>query len=243
MKFALALAALVFAGPAAAEELTWFASQFDRTTALVYGVPESDYTPLVFSCELGDAEVGFYFGHEAPDAADGQQMAISFSAGNASVETMATGSFQEIDDLFHLEGLIKLDRRLVGILSSGSPLTVAVEGTAQEFPVDGLAENLDVLVAACGAPLGPLDLELRLTNNSTLPIVSFLFSEKGVNDFDGDTYGNHVLAPGDVTYVVIPNGKQICSFDMRSEFDEDAERDPVDTTQNLCDNPEVVVGE
>src|SRR5690606_369255 len=110
--------------------------------------------------------------------------------GGLSRELIATGYFQEIDDLLHVEARTKLDQQLVDMLSSGGTLVVAIGGVEQEFPLDGIHAELGNLVAACGAPLGALDLEIRLTNDTDTPVVGFLFSEVNVNDFDGDTYGN-----------------------------------------------------
>ena len=98
-------------------------------------------------------------------------------------------------------------------------------------------------MAACGAPLEPNDLEIRITNKVDTPVVSVLFSERGVNDFDGDTYGNQVLAQGDSTHLVIPDGKLNCAYDLRAEFDEEEERDPFEGSQNLCENEEFVITE
>lgn len=239
--FAGILAFFTLSGSIYAEDLQWFSNQYDNTTALAFGMPDTDYTPIVFHCSLGDDTLRVLVTHDAPDAVDGQQMTVTLSSIGGSVELPATGHFQEIDDLLHLEATARLDQNLVRILSQGEILELSVEGEIQEFPLAGAAGHINALVATCGAPLGPNDIELRLTNRTDTPIVSLLFSEKGVNDFDGDTYGNYVLPPGESTYLIIPDGKPACIFDLRAEFDEDAERDPFDGSQDLCENSEFLV--
>src|SRR5690554_2445815 len=85
---------------AQSEDIQWFANQFDNTTVLAYGMPDTDFAPVVFQCERGDDTVRFYVSHEAPDAQDGQQMTVTLSSAGGSIAVDATGQFQEIDDLF-----------------------------------------------------------------------------------------------------------------------------------------------
>lgn len=239
----LSVAAVFFtsAGAAHSENLQWLVSQYDNTTFLSYGIPDTDYSPIGFHCSTGDETVRLIVTHDAPGAKDGQQMRITLSSDAGSVELSAIGQFQEIDDLLHLEGQTRLDRKLARILSANGALNVSIDGSKQDIPLAGAADHIDALVAACGAPLKPNDLEVRITNNTDTPVVGLLFSEHGVNDFDGDTYGNEVLAPGDNTYLIIPDGRPSCSFDLRAEYDEEAERDPFEGTQNLCENGEFLI--
>ena len=234
-------ALLATAGQSSAEDLVWFSNQYDSTTTLAYGMPDTDYTPIVFNCEKGDETARLFVTHDAPNAEDGQQFDVTLSSAAGSVQLLATGQFQEIDDLLHLEGQVPLDQKLVRILSSGDTLKISMGADVQEIPLTGAADEVDALVAACGAPLSQNDLEFKITNRTDTPIVSFLFSEHGVNDFDGDAYGNYVLSPGESTYLTIRDGKPACVFDLRAEFDEDAERDPFDGMQNLCNDDEFLV--
>ncbi|MEW9613740.1 hypothetical protein AB3G45_07890 [Shinella sp. S4-D37] len=231
------------ASAASSENLQWLVSQYDNTTFLSYGIPDTDYSPIGFYCSTGDETVRLIVTHDAPDAKDGQQMRVTLSSDAGSVELSASGQFQEIDDMLHLEGQTRLDRKLVRILSANGALNVSIDGSKQDIPLAGAADHIDALVAACGAPLNPNDLEVRITNKADMPIVSLLFSEQGVNDYDGDTYGNQVLAPGDTTYLIIPDGRPSCSFDLRAEYDEEAERDPFEGTQNLCENGEFLIAQ
>lgn len=230
-----------FAGNAHSENTHWFSNQYDATTVLAFGIPDTDYAPVVFNCDMGDETVRLFVTHDAPEAQDGQEMVVALSSMAGTVEFPATGSFQEIDDLFHLEAQTRLDQKLVRILSAGDVLQIAIEEKVQEIPLTGAGEAIGPLVAACAAQLNPDDIELKITNATDAPVVSVLFSESGVNDFDGDTYANHVLSPGGSTYLVIPNGKPGCAYDLRAEFDEDAERDPFAASQNLCEKSEFVI--
>lgn len=236
-------ALFALAGGVNAENLQWFSNQYDSNTILAYGMPETNYAPVVLRCDMGDETVRLFVTHDAPDAEDGQQMNVTLSSVTGQVELSATGQFQEIDDLFHLEAEARLDQKLVRVLSAVGVLEISIKGKIQEIPLAGASEEIGAIVAACGAPLGPNDIELRITNNVDVPVVSVLFSERGVNDFDGDTYANQVLSPGDTTWLVIPDGKPTCEFDLRAEFDEDAERNLFEGSQNLCENNEFVITE
>ena len=243
-RLGVAFAALfALAGSAYAENLQWFSNQYDNTTTLAYGMPDTDYVPVVFMCDMGDEAARLFVTHDAPDAEDGQQMSVTLSSAAGQVELSATGQFQEIDDLFHLEAEARIDHNLVRILSADGNLDISIEGETQEIPLAGASKEIGAIVAACGAPLEPNDLEIRITNKVDTPVVSVLFSERGVNDFDGDTYGNQVLAQGDSTHLVIPDGKLNCTYDLRAEFDEEEERDPFEGSQNLCENEEFVITE
>lgn len=223
------------------ESLQWFGNQYDNVTYLAYGIPDTDYALIGFHCAMGDEALRIFVPHDAPDAVDGQQMTVTLSSGTGNVELTATGHFEEMDDLFHLQGEIRLDAKLAQMLSPGNTLTVAIEDTTREFPLAGASDYVGQLVATCGASLNHSDLELRITNATDAVVVNVLFSAGGVNDFDGDTYGNHLLLPGESTDLIIPDGKSICDFDLIAEFDEEAERDPVIRSQNLCDEREFVV--
>ena len=241
LRTSIVCALLATMAGAHSENLQWFSNQYDETTFLAYGIPDTDYSPVVFNCDMGDETVRLFVTHDAPDATDGQKMSVSLSSNAGKVELTATGQFQEIDDLFHLEAQARLDQNLVRILSAGDILKISIDGQVQEIPLAGAGDKVGSLVAACGAPLNPNDIELKVTNRTKTPIVSLLFAERGVNDFDGDTYGNKVLLPGESTYLVIPDGKPLCAYDLRAEFDEDAERDPFEATQNLCEDSEFLV--
>ncbi|MBE7731471.1 hypothetical protein [Devosia faecipullorum] len=240
-KYVAVGALFTLASSAYAENLQWFGNQYDETAVLAYGMPDTDYLPVVFLCSMGDDTVRLLVTHGAPEAEDGQAMTITLASEVGAVDMSGTGQFQEIDDLFHLEAQTRLDQKLVRILSDGDILQISIEGFVQEFPLDGARDHVGALVAACGAPLNPTDIELRITNASDTPVVSVLFSEQGINDFDGDTYGNQVLMPGESTYLVIPDAKSVCTFDLIAEFDEEAERDPFQGAQNLCENDELLI--
>src|SRR5690606_36947457 len=124
-----------------------------------YGLPDTDYTPVVLSCERCDETVRVFLTHDAPGAEDGPQLSVTLASIVESVEFTATGQFQEIDDLLHLEAQVCLDEKFVRILSLGDTLRISIEDEVQEISLSGAGDELDALVAACGAPLAPNDIE------------------------------------------------------------------------------------
>lgn len=147
-----------------------------------------------------------------------------------------------MDKLLHVGGQARRDESRKAILSMAGEMTVKIDGSTARYSLKVAAQAAGLLLSLCitGANAAG-ELEIRLTNKASLPIVSFLFSEAEVNDFDGDTFANRTVAPGASITLRIPKGGEICTFDLRAEFDEDAERDPVQGRQDLCTNGEVVV--
>jgi len=144
--------AVLFASASTAdsEDLKWFSSNYDETTVLAYGIPETDYAPIVLTCEKGDETVRLFTTHDAPGAKDRQLMSVMLSSEAGSVKLSATGQFQEIDDLFHLEAQTVLNKDLVRVLSANGLMRLSTDGDIQEIPLDGAIDHIGALVAACG---------------------------------------------------------------------------------------------
>ena len=144
--------AVLFASASTAnsEDLQWFTTNYDDTIVLAYGIPETDYAPVVLTCEKGDETVRLFTTHDAPGAKDGQLMSVILSSEGGSVELSAAGQFQEIDDLFHLEAHTALSGDLVRVLSAKGLMRLSTDGQAQEIPLSGAVENIAALIGACG---------------------------------------------------------------------------------------------
>jgi len=147
----LAALALGLATPAAAEEeLSWFGYGDGAMAALAYGIPDSDYAPLVIRCDKGATDAVFRVEHEAIKARNGAKLPVRLTTGALKLEISTTAHHQEMDDLLHLQGRVKLGRALRAILAAPGKLTVTAEGRVTEYPLKGAVKAAAKLFAMCG---------------------------------------------------------------------------------------------
>lgn len=244
MRSILVIILAMLAQPALAEEPYWFDNQFDATTALVYGLPDTDYAPLLLRCEQGDADVVLLSEHDLRNLADGVEMPLILSTPAQSLTFPATGYYSELTDMMSFQANAPLDRHLMSLLQSGPELMVQVGDNKLSYPLENIAKGLDALQLACGAGRSETDLEIRITNGMDIPITGFLYSEPGVNDFNGDLFGNRQIAPRETLDLILPDAQKICTYDIMVEFsDEEDERDPVLASHNFCEKAEMRVSQ
>lgn len=232
----LILAQAIGAARAQDEEPVWFGNDSDDQARLVYGIPDSDYAPIVFICDKGSPDLSIYLYLEAIADTAGADIPVRMAAGNAEFVFPARAQTQEMDDLVYLKGSSRLNGAFESVFSSTGELTLDVQDASIHYPLAGASEAAGPLLAACAR-----DLHVTVTNKASLPIVTFLFSEAEVNDYDGDTFGNQFVQPDKSVRFTIPEGRKICTYDLIAEFDEEDERDPVQGRQNLCENSEFIV--
>ncbi|KQS79564.1 hypothetical protein ASG25_10905 [Rhizobium sp. Leaf384] len=99
--------------------------------------------------------------------------------------------------------------RLTGALVLG---TILVSGTAQ-------AE----------------DLVFSLKNGTQSVLTRFYTSPVGVSEWEGDVFGEQVLNPGETIELTIADGRDVCDYDMRFEFEEGSNLATTEDKQNLCE--------
>jgi hypothetical protein len=229
------------------EKPHWFGSSFDeRTTALAYGVPDSDYVMLTFSCTVGKQVVSVYVQDEESSAEEGAAMQVRLSAAGEKVEFSEKAIPNEDSGGKDVEASLPLDDTLRRILTGGDPLEIVVDGHTQRYEMDGAAEPAAAMIATCDAPKPASDLDVTVTNKAKKALESFAWSEAGVNSFDSDEFGYEPLEPGASRTFTIPGGRDICTFDISVLFvakgDEECCSDPLPVgTQNLCEKSEFVV--
>lgn len=236
--------------PAAAqdeEKPRWFGSSFDnRTTTLAYGIPDSDYVMLFFSCDIGKPVVKVYVQDEESSAAEGTLLPVRLSAGRQRIEFSEKAIPNEDSGGKDVEGHLPLDDTLRRILTAKGTLEIVVDGHKQSYDMDGAAEPAAAMLATCDAPKPVSDLDVTVTNNAKRPLESFAYSQAGVNSFDSDAFGYEPLEPGASRAFTIPGGRDICTFDISVIFvEEDGEEccgegEPAGM-QNLCEKSEFVV--
>lgn len=154
--FYLLFGALLCLNPAAtiaaaiSEEARWEGRAHEDGATLSYGIPQSDYGPVSFSCTRNSGEVTFVLAHEPVNAREGVEVEVRLQAGDIELPIRTVGARLELDDTFILEGKTRLDERLIDILTSRGTLFVFVEDGAEEFPLDGAREAAVPLIERCG---------------------------------------------------------------------------------------------
>jgi hypothetical protein len=228
------------------EKPRWFGSTDGRSTMLLYGVPDSDYVMLYFSCTVGKPVVSVYVQDEESSAEEGAAMQVRLSAAGEKVEFSEKAIPNEDSGGKDVEASLPLDDTLRRILTGGDPLEIVVDGHTQRYEMDGAAEPAAAMIATCDAPKPASDLDVTVTNKAKKALESFAWSEAGVNSFDSDEFGYEPLEPGASRTFTIPGGRDICTFDISVLFvakdDEECCSDPLPVgTQNLCEKSEFVV--
>lgn len=105
-----------------------------------------------------------------------------------------------------------------------SALAVA---SALLMPVSAMAENL----------------VFTLKNGTNSVLTEFYTSPTGVNDWEDDVFGRDVLNPGESMEITIADGRAVCKYDMKFEFDEESELDTTTDTQDLCETGSYTIHE
>ena len=86
------------------------------------------------------------------------------------------------------------------------------------------------------------DLVFTLINGTNSVLNNFHASPVGVNSWEDDIFGANALAPGDSMEITIADGRSVCEYDMRFEFQGDALETTTDT-QDLCALGEYTISE
>ncbi|OYR17051.1 hypothetical protein [Brucella grignonensis] len=74
------------------------------------------------------------------------------------------------------------------------------------------------------------DLVFIPSNGKNSVLAHFYTSNVGVNDWEGDVFGQEILNPGET----IADGRRVCKCDMRFEFRDSDDLDTMTDTQDLC---------
>lgn len=248
--FATLLVALMPAAilPATAQEEQprWFGASDDRSTALVYGVPDSDYVMLTFACTAGKPVVSVGVQDEDGSAGEGAMMHVRLSAGGKQVEFSEKAIANEDSGSAGVKGQLPLDDRLRAILTAKDTLEIVVDGHTQRYALAGAAGPVAAMLATCDAPGPARDLDVTVTNKAKRPLQGFAWSQAGVNSFESDAFGDEPLAPQESRTFTIPGGRDICIFDLSVIFAEEDDEECCSMgepagTQNLCENSEFAV--
>lgn len=98
-------------------------------------------------------------------------------------------------------------------------------------------------VALCvSAPAQAEDLVFTLKNGTNSVLNNFYASPVGVDKWEDDIFGRQALAPDESMEITIADGRSVCEYDMRFEFQGDS-LDTTTDTQNLCELGEYTIHE
>lgn len=78
------------------------------------------------------------------------------------------------------------------------------------------------------------DLTFTLKNGTKSVLTRFYTSPVGVNEWEDDVFGEQVLEPGESIDITIADGRSVCRYDMRFEFEEGSNLDTTQDRQDLC---------
>lgn len=235
--------------PAAAEDEEkphWFGATYDNKTVLAYGIPDSDYIMLSFSCRLGAPVVKVGIQDEESSAEEGAIVPVRMVSGGIHMEFSEKARSNQDSGGIELHSDMPLTQTLRRILTSGDTLEVTVDEHKQRYEMEDAAEPAAAMIAACDAPKPASDLDVTVTNKAKRLLESFAYSQAGVNSFDSDEFGYEPLEPGASRTFTISGGRDICTFDLSVTFAEEddeeccSEGEPAGT-QNLCENSVFVV--
>lgn len=79
------------------------------------------------------------------------------------------------------------------------------------------------------------DLVFTLKNGTKSVLTRFYSSPVGVDQWEDDVFGTQVLNPGESIEITIADGRTVCKYDMRFEFEEGSNLDTTEDTQDLCE--------
>ncbi|MBD9371359.1 hypothetical protein IB238_01730 [Rhizobium sp. ARZ01] len=108
----------------------------------------------------------------------------------------------------------------------------------RKFKITILAAALSLAAGAAQAE----DLVFTLKNGTNSVLNNFYASPVGVENWEDDIFGRQALGPGEEMEITIADGRTVCEYDMRFEF----QGDDLDTTtdsQNLCELGEYTIHE
>lgn len=99
-----------------------------------------------------------------------------------------------------------------------------------------------VLVAVT-TPSMAEDLVFTLKNGTNSVLTHFFTSPVNENSWEGDVFGNQTLGPGESMRITIADGREVCKYDMRFEFQDSPDLDTTTDTQDLCELGEYTIEE
>lgn len=106
----------------------------------------------------------------------------------------------------------------------------------------GFAFVVSALFAGMSTAAWADDLVFKLKNGTNSVLNNFYASPVGVENWEDDIFGRQALGPGETMTITIADGRRVCDYDMRFEFQGD-DLDTTTDTQDLCELSEYTIEE
>lgn len=103
-----------------------------------------------------------------------------------------------------------------------------------------IAAAASAAVLLFAAPSYAEDLVFTLTNSTSSVMTTFHASPSGVDSWEEDVLGSEVLGPGESVQVTIADGRDVCEYDMKFDFEE---LETLTDTQDLCEMGSYTISE
>ncbi|MGV1871997.1 hypothetical protein [Agrobacterium rosae] len=100
-----------------------------------------------------------------------------------------------------------------------------------------------IAIFTVATPVLAEDLTFELKNGTNSVLTHFFTSPVGQRSWEGDVFGNQTLNPGESIEITIADGRDVCKYDMRFEFQGSNDLDTTTDTQNLCELGEYIIEE
>lgn len=99
------------------------------------------------------------------------------------------------------------------------------------------------LLLVSGAAARAEDLTITLTNATSATMTEFYTSPTGEESWEEDVFGDGTLGPGESVQVTIADGRDVCDYDLKFEFEEGSGLGTTTGTSNLCDTGSYTIQE
>ncbi|MBY2921449.1 hypothetical protein HF259_08360 [Rhizobium leguminosarum] len=100
--------------------------------------------------------------------------------------------------------------------------------------ISGVIALTAAMIAVSAVSSHAEDLTFKLINGTNSVLTRFYSSPTGVDDWEEDVFGENVLDPDETMDITIADGRTVCKYDMRFEFEEGSDLETTEDTQDLC---------
>jgi hypothetical protein len=85
-------------------------------------------------------------------------------------------------------------------------------------------------------------IEFTIINQTKSVVDAFYTSPVGVKNWEDDVFDKDVLEPGEKITITIKDGRDVCKYDLKFEFQGD-ELEDLEDTQNICELGEYTISQ
>jgi hypothetical protein len=78
------------------------------------------------------------------------------------------------------------------------------------------------------------DVVFTIINKTEGTLERFYTSPVGVKNWEEDVFGDDVLEPGESIKITISDGRRTCKYDLRFEFTDESQLNPLEDSQDIC---------